>query len=198
MPRCAQCKSKTGLQNYQSNLKYFCDNDNECKSKWGMAQVEKKKAKQRKAYNDVTKGLKKSYGLKYKSDSERATRMEATKKACHLYIRTRDKDKPCICCDLPLGEEFHAGHFKRSNSFGAIKFNEDNIHGQRVDCNTKFGGDRGKYEYNLRNRIGNEKVNDLYEKITNGTRVYKYTIDELKDIEKHYKDMLKTLQSNTG
>ena len=99
---------------------------------------------------------------------------------------------------LELGDDYHAGHFKRSNSFGAIKYHEDNIHGQRADCNMHYGGDRGQYEYNLRKRIGDDRVNALYEKITNKSRVYKYTIDELKEIEQDYKDKLKQLNENNS
>jgi len=195
MAKCKHCKTKHNVEDtVLINLARFCDYN--CATEYGKANINKGQKLQRKEYNQTTAQLKKKFGINGKNNSERQTRTRAAKEACHLYIRTRDKNKPCICCGLPLGDDYHAGHFKRSNSFGAIKYNEDNIHGQRADCNTKYGGDRGHYEYNLRKRIGSEKVDNLYKKITGNNRVYKYTIDELKEIEAYYKEKLKELQNN--
>lgn len=171
-----------------NSLGFFCDTD--CAADWTRDNPIKLQQMYKKEYNKETRILKKK-SLNHQAKSERKTRERAAKEACHSYIRARDKGKPCICCGMPLGDDYHAGHFKRANSFGEIKYHEDNIHGQRADCNTQYGGDRGHYEYNLRKKIGDEAVNNLYEKITETNRVYKYTIDELKDIEEYYKNKLK-------
>ena len=190
--KCKQCGEKSNVEDtLLINLKRFCDYS--CATQFGKDNIDKGKKVAAKEYNKATAELKKTFGLNGSANTERRTRIRATTEACHLYIRTRDKGKPCPCCGLPLGDDYHAGHFKRSNSFGAIKFDEDNIHGQRADCNTRYGGDRGEYEYNLRKRIGDERVNALYEKIQGNNRVYKYTIDELKDIENYYKEKIKLI-----
>ena len=120
------------------------------------------------------------------------TRKDAAKTACHAYIRARDSGYACICCGKPLGDNFHAGHFFESGNNPQIRYDEDNIHGQRLDCNFFKGGDSGDYQTNLINKIGLEKVNILKNK-KGGTK--KRTADDYLFIEKHYKDKLKELKS---
>ena len=117
------------------------------------------------------------------------TRRRALKEACHLYIRMRDKDQPCICCGQPLKPDFHAGHFLESGSNPKIRYNEDNIHGQNLNCNY-FKSGSGDYEKNLRLKIGDERV-DFLKSNTGG--YVKSTGQELKVIEIYYKDKLKEL-----
>ena len=118
------------------------------------------------------------------------TRREAAKSACHAYIRERDKDMPCICCGKPLGSKYHAGHFIPSGSNPLIRYDERNIHGQRVDCNYFKGGDSGDYEMNLIKRIGLQAVEELKEK-KGGT--IKRIASDYKEIEEYYKAKLLTL-----
>jgi len=121
------------------------------------------------------------------------TRKDAAKTACHAYIRARDTGKGCICCGKPLGNNFHAGHWQESGNNPQIRFSENNIHGQRLDCNFFRGGDSGDYQENLINKIGLEAVNKL-KNLTGGTM--KRTADDYSVIEKYYKDKLKALNSN--
>jgi len=119
------------------------------------------------------------------------TRKEAAKTACHLYIRTRDSGNGCICCGKPLGTTFHAGHWQESGNNPQIRYDENNIHGQRLDCNFFRGGDSGDYQENLISKIGRESVNKL-KNLTGGTM--KRTADDYLVIEKYYKDKLKELE----
>ena len=128
---------------------------------------------------------KKNYQL-----SDRKIRKAALKKACHEYIRLRDKDKPCICCSEPLGDNYHAGHWLESGNNPKIRFDEDNIHAQRIYCNTYKGGDSGNYEKNLRERIGDERVDRLLS-LRGGTD--KMTTDEMLELENHYKELIKKI-----
>ena len=89
------------------------------------------------------------------------TRKLAAKKACHEYIRARDKGNPCICCERPLGDGYHAGHFQESGNNPKLRYDENNIHAQRLDCNTFKGGDSGWYKENLIVKIGLDAVNEL-------------------------------------
>ena len=122
--------------------------------------------------------------------SDRKTRKAALKKACHAYVRERDKGKPCICCGEPLGKSFHAGHWLESGNNPKVRYDEDNIHGQRIYCNTYKGGDSGSYEKNLRARIGDERVDRLLS-LKGG--IDTMTTDEMMALEKHYKQKLKDL-----
>ena len=118
------------------------------------------------------------------------TRKDAAKKACHDYIRARDSGQGCICCGKPLGNNFHAGHFMESGNNPQIRYNEDNIHGQRLDCNFFKGGDSGSYQENLIIKIGLDRVNKL-KNLSGGT--VKRTPDDYRAIEQYYKRKLKDL-----
>ena len=197
--KCKHCKKRGDVADMVTTpayLGHFCDY--ECAAAFGKANIEKGRKVERQEYNKETKRLKKQFGLDKEGKSARSRQQAATTKACNRYIRERDKNEACICCGLPLGDDYHAGHFKRANSFAIIEFDEDNIHAQRVDCNTRYGGDRGHYEYNLRKKIGDKRVDALYEKITGNNRVYKRTLDELKEIQKHYQKKYDELQTNTN
>jgi hypothetical protein len=50
-----------------------------------------------------------------------------------------------------------------------------------------------EYEKNIRLKLGDEKVDWIH---ANKSKVTKRTIEDYRDIEKHYKDMLRQLQSN--
>lgn len=118
------------------------------------------------------------------------TRKEAAKKACHDFIRARDSGKGCICCGKPLGQNFHAGHWQESGNNPQIRYDEDNIHGQRLDCNLFRGGDSGNYKENLINKIGQSRVNALLN-LKGGTM--KRSPDDYRMIESYYKQELKKL-----
>lgn len=119
------------------------------------------------------------------------TRIRACHDACHAYIRERDKDKDCPCCGEPLGDDFHAGHFIPDGSSSFLRYHEDNIHGQRMHCNMFRGGDSGEYENNLRERIGDEKVDYLK---ANKDRIIRRKAEDYKKIEVYFKEKLKELQ----
>ena len=139
-------------------------------------------------YKEETNRLKSEF-----YDKDVKTRKEAAKKACHAYIRYRDRKDNCICCNKPLGNDYHAGHFYESGNNPLIRYDEDNIHGQRLDCNYfKGGGRSGDYEANLRRKIGSPRV-DRLNTLTGGT--IKRSAAEYREIEVYYKNKLRELQA---
>ena len=124
-------------------------------------------------------------------DNDITTRRKAAKLACHAYIRKRDEHLPCICCNKPITGQAHAGHFIESGNYPFIRYNEDNIHRQRADCNTFKGGNSGDYEGNLRAKIGDERVDYLLD--NKDKPMPKATAQYYKDIELHYKAKLKSI-----
>ena len=76
------------------------------------------------------------------------------------FIRLRDQWKPCISCGNY--RELQAGHFYSAGNYSALKFNEDNVHGQCKQCNYFLSGNLTEYEKSLRLRIGNERVDKLH------------------------------------
>lgn len=124
-------------------------------------------------------------------DNDIKLRKTSAKKACHAYIRARDKDEQCICCGRPLGKNFDAGHFYESGNHPLLRYHEDNIHAQSVHCNQYRGGDSDDYPGRLLTKIGQERFD--YLKANKGGTI-KRTCKDYKEIEKHYKHKLKELE----
>jgi hypothetical protein len=122
----------------------------------------------------------------YASDIK--TRKKAAKDACHLWIKIRDKGLPCICCNKPMGEHGNAGHFHESGSNSRIRYDEDNIHYQIIQCNMHHGGDSDDYRGNLIKKIGITRVERL-DSLKGGTM--KRTCEDYKEIENYYKLKIK-------
>jgi len=120
-------------------------------------------------------------------DNDLKTRKAAAKKACHLYIRTRDKGEACICCGRPLGKNFDAGHFLESGNNSFLRYHEDNIHAQSVYCNQYKGGNSDDYEGRLRKKIGDERVDWL---LDNKNKIVKRTAQDYKEIENYFKSKI--------
>jgi len=178
--KCKYCgKYKNRDLMFIPNTSAFCDKDHAIQ--WSILNKDKGRKKieqsERRAINKEKK-------------SNLATRKKAAKKACHDYIRARDSGQGCICCGKPLGNNYHAGHFLESGNNPQIRYDEDNIHGQRLDCNFFKGGDSGDYQENLIKKIGLDRVNEL-KNLKGGTM--KRTADDYLAIEKYYKDKLKAL-----
>jgi hypothetical protein len=103
------------------------------------------------------------------------------------YIRKRDKNKPCISCNKPLGSKFDAGHYFPT-TVPSLRFDEDNIHGQCVFCNQHQHGNISNYRLGLIDRFGIEFVEKL-EARRNIEK--KYSISELKELIVIYKEKSK-------
>lgn len=101
----------------------------------------------------------------------------------NTWVRNRDKDKPCISCDRPLNTKFDAGHYLSAGGNSALRFHEDNCHGQCVHCNQHLSANLINYRIGLVKRIGMEKVEFLE---CNAKMVKKWTVEELKSIKQKY------------
>jgi hypothetical protein len=168
-------------------LGWFCSMDhviahsNEKRMK--TKQIEQKK--KTKEFKKETARMKRDF-----YDNDIKTRKDAAKKACHEYIRLRDKGKPCICCGKPLGDDYHAGHYIPDGNHSFTRYHEDNIHGQRVDCNFFKGGDSGDYKENLIKKIGIERHQFLMD---NKNVIVKRTAQDYAEIEQYFRDKIKSM-----
>jgi len=102
----------------------------------------------------------------------------------NTWIRKRDADKTCISCPSPLRGKFDAGHYMSAGGNSALRFHEDNCHGQCVQCNQHLSGNLIHYRRGLIDRIGEERV-DFLER--NAKVIRKWAADELKEIKQKYK-----------
>lgn len=144
------------------------------------------------AYKNKDKGRKIKHRQEKKAfrDNDLKIRKEAAVRACHAYIRERDKNKGCVTCETSLvGIKFDAGHFlKATNSY--TKFMEKNIHGQCVRCNQYMGGQELAYKEKIIEMYGYNTLKAL-EKCK--SKRIKRTPGDYKKIEEHYKQKLKEL-----
>ena len=111
--------------------------------------------------------------------------------AFNAYIRERDKHRPCISCDKPLVGKYDAGHFYSVGSYPNLRFNEDNCHGQCVECNQHKHGNLIEYSLRLPDRIGTIQYNHLHQIKNDPLRL---PLDEIKTLIQHYRKLLKSLK----
>lgn len=127
---------------------------------------------------------------------KRNTRSEMLKlaqKAFNAYIRARDEKNPCISCGRHHQGQYHAGHYRSVGANPELRFNELNAHKQCQPCNTHLSGNLINYRINLIKKIGLVEV----EKLEGNHQPMKYTVEQLQEIEKEYKEKLKELTGKT-
>jgi hypothetical protein len=112
-------------------------------------------------------------------------------KVFNTYIRQRDKLKPCISCGKQLGKTFHAGHFFSVGAYPNLRFNENNVHGQCVECNLHKHGNVKEYDLRLQNVISDKEYNELLEM---RHKPLKLSVDEVKELIAIYKQKIKELK----
>lgn len=122
--------------------------------------------------------------------------MKEAQIAFNAYIRERDRGRLCICCGTPLGTEscgggYDCGHYRSVGSAPHLRFNENNAHAQRKQCNRYGAGRAVDYRIGLIGRIGLEAVEALEADQTER----KYTIEDLKAIKLLYVAKLKGLKN---
>jgi hypothetical protein len=110
----------------------------------------------------------------------------------NTYIRERDKGTLCISCERPLRGKYDAGHFYSVGSYPNLRFHEDNVHGQCVECNQHKHGNLIEYGERLLTRIGLKATEELHA-AKNGR--LSLTVDEIKDLIKVYKQKTKSLKN---
>lgn len=104
------------------------------------------------------------------SDRERAEALKSIREltneaqaAFNDYIRARDANQRCICCNKPFepqkpGGSIDAGHFvSRANAL-YLRFDEANVHAQRKNCNRPGGATYGEFRAGVIARIGLDEV----------------------------------------
>jgi hypothetical protein len=106
------------------------------------------------------------------------------------YIRLRDQGLNCISCDKPPLKK-NCGHYYSQGGHSNVRFDEDNCHLQCEHCNTYLSGNLLNYQIGIEKRIGAEKLIELQGKAHIEKR---WSVDELKNIIKKYKDLVKDMK----
>lgn len=166
--------------------KGYCDL--ECMIEHGS--IKGKEALERKRKTDEL-GIKKR-NLEFKKlvkQNDKSFRAAQAQKAFNAYIRQRDEKEPCISCQRHHKGQYHAGHYRTVGAAKQLRFDEDNCHKQCAPCNNHLSGNLTEYRINLIKKIGLKAV----ELLDNNNEVKRYSIEEYKTIEQHYKAKLKEL-----
>ena len=152
--------------------------------------IAKGSEKRAKTANSVWRKEKSELKEKLKTKSEWLNEFQ---KVFNTYIRERDYKKPCVSCDKPLAGKFDAGHYFTVGAYPNIRFNEDNVHGQCVECNQHRHGNIAEYSIRLPYRIGQERYDKL---LMSRNESNKLSIEDIKLLICSYKEKINIFQQN--
>lgn len=147
---------------------------------------------------NTIKAEKKADRAKRESLKTRTDWIKDAQQAFNKFIRVRDMGKACICCGKPLGAgevggAYDCGHYRSVGSAGHLRFDEDNAHGQRKQCNRYGAGRAVDYRLGLIGRRGQPVV----DRLESDHRYHQWQIDELKAIVKEYRLKAKCLLTSS-
>lgn len=211
MRKCRRQSCRTALPTAKLSDKWqakgFCNVD--CMAGHGMDKAktarERQDAKQARESRAARAAERKQHRERKEAIKTRSEWMAAAQKVFNMFVRERDKDLPCICCNSwgedenwLVGGKWDAGHFLGRGAFPELRFEELNCHKQLKSCNagsSKYAR-KGRtvaasYRLNLINKIGLDKV----EWLESHHEEKKYTIDDLKQIITVYKAKLAELKT---
>lgn len=166
----------------------------DCGAVFAVAERKRLEAKQQKQDRAETRA-------KLAKFKRRPEYVAEAQQAFNAYIRERDRDQPCICCDSfkAAGEAalhgggWDAGHYISRGHASHLRFDERNVHKQRKGCNKPGGTTRAKYRAGLVQRYGEQYVVEL-EALEYTPPSRDLSIDELVRIKETYRAKLKQLK----
>lgn len=133
------------------------------------------------------KQQKKADSLKRESLRPRSWYIKKAQTAFNKFVRARDDKQPCISCQRHHTGQYHAGHYMTTGARSELRFHPANNNKQCSACNNHLSGNLVLYRKNLIDKVGIEMVYYL----ENFNIPQKWTVEELKEIEQHYKQELK-------
>lgn len=163
-----------------------------CSPACGLAIAQAKLAKQAKEAKKIERAADQ---VKRETLKTRSDWIKDAQKAFNAFIRARDLGRPCICCGQPLGDQqfggsFDAGHYRSVGSAPHLRFEENNVHAQRKQCNQHGGGRAVDYRVGLIRRIGLEAV----EALEADQAPRRHTVDELRQITATYRQKTRDIE----
>lgn len=117
--------------------------------------------------------------------------LKKAEKACNAYIRARDPDI-CISCGVTYSSAWQAGHYVSVGANKTLRYNEDNIHKQCLQCNMHKASNAIEYRVRLLEKIGLERV----EWLESWHTPIKMTRAAAEEIEEYFKNKLRKLKED--
>ena len=155
----------------------------ECATEYAKEKSAKLKVKQeKKSHAKAKRELK---------DNDRSFQLKRTQQIFNKYIRLRDIYEPCISCNRRHEGQYHAGHYRTVGANPELRFDERNCHKQCAPCNNHLSGNIVNYRIHLLRILGSSVVEEL----EGPHKAKRYTIEDLKEIQKLYNLKIKELES---
>jgi len=179
---CCGCKSRFAADT-MINLNGSNFHDIDCATSYANEKGKKLRAKKEKTDHTAAK--------KRLKDNDRGLQVKTAQSLFNKFIRLRDRNQPCISCGTVKPVKYDAGHYKTTKAYPELRFDERNCHKQcSKNCNTSLSGNIHEYRNGLIERFDIEIVNYL----EGPHEPKRYTIPELKDLQQHYKQLIKELE----
>lgn len=134
-----------------------------------------------------------------------ATLKKELQEVFNKFIRIRDtkhdKGAPyfiCISCGEPKGlEQMNAGHYWPVGGHEAVRYDEDNVHGQCIYCNNFAAGGEVTMNYSgrLLRKIGKERFEALSYRRFNKSKLMSFEVELL---IQQYKEKIEKLKGRTS
>ena len=190
--RCAHCRAKLNPER-PSQIVHA-----ECAEPYAIAKREKEERAQAKAARMAARVAKAETRRLKEEQKNLRTLLAEAQTAFNEFIRLRDAGLPCICCGMPFepmkpGGSMDAGHFRSRSTAPHLRFNEDNVFGQRKNCNRPGGTTYSKFRSGVLARIGAERLEAVETNYTD----HKWTRDEVRAIRDHYRAKAKQLKKES-
>lgn len=158
----------------------------------------KEKARQDRIKKEAKEATRKRKELKQAKDNAKPLKYWADKAqtAFNRWIVQRDRDLPCISCGTTNPNvQYCAGHYRTRKAASQLRFNEDNVHKQCNNfCNLKNSGNIVNYRPALIAKIGQER----HDALINNNETKRWTKEELQEVERIYKEKLKSLNKSVA
>ena len=184
-PRQRKCKNKACRCEFLPDPAWieFCSPD--CGAVVGLERLAKQRAKaERQDRAETKKKLLEHKPLEYF--------LKKAEAACNEYIRVRDPNV-CISCGVTDSSAWQAGHFISVGANRTLRYYEDNIHKQCLQCNLFKGSNAVEYEKRLELKIGQERLDWL----KSWHSPVKMTRAAAEEIEAYFKMKLKELKGKS-
>lgn len=120
--------------------------------------------------------------------------IQELQKIFNEFIRLRDKDELCICCNTDISDKdsWDAGHYIPTTK-QYLRFNEYNVNKQKRSCNYFKRGNQPNYRIGLIKKYGLEVVEKIE---SDQNKELDLSIYEIKEKIKYYREKVFLLKNN--
>lgn len=170
--RCKICRQK--FTPAFDNVRWCCP---EHGAQFALVELEKKRAKQRKA---MVKKEREAWRKRKEAVKPLKHWIDLTQRAVNDVCRETAlaNGEGCISCGAKTANAWHAGHYRTTAAAGHLRFTRININLQCDACNLHKSGNIEAYRIALVARYGEAAVQEL----ENNNTPHRWTREELKEI----------------